>query len=118
MSLDKLILSLCTQRCYTSTDMDTLIKSDVFFFITSIAVIVLGALIGAATVYLIRILRDVKAISERVKEETTATADDFREVRSHLKAQGLGFAALSKLKKLFRMDRKGRSSHTKNTRNG
>ena len=47
--------------------METLIHADVFFFITTIAVIVVALLIAAGLFYLVRILRDIQRIADLVR---------------------------------------------------
>lgn len=66
--------------------MDEILKANVFFFITSIAVfaVTLGLLI--VIVYLIRILNDVKAISKSVREKSEDILDDVEALREHLKS--------------------------------
>ncbi|MDQ3076035.1 MAG: hypothetical protein M3Q34_02810 [bacterium] len=48
--------------------MNTLLQADIFFFITSIAVVVLVILVSIALFYLIRILRDVSYITDTVRQ--------------------------------------------------
>ncbi|MEY4602364.1 MAG: hypothetical protein RL292_305, partial [Candidatus Parcubacteria bacterium] len=43
--------------------MDSLLKSDIFFFVTTVVVAGLGVLIATVLVYLVRILADVKKLS-------------------------------------------------------
>ena len=51
-------------------EMDTLLKADIFFVVTTVAVFVVAAIVIWALVYLIKILRNVEDISETVKKET------------------------------------------------
>lgn len=69
--------------------MDTVMKSEIFFFITSIAVVVLTILVGVVIAYLIRILRNVDDISEKAKEETALIKEDVAELRQNLREQGI-----------------------------
>lgn len=68
--------------------MDALAKSDIFFFITSVATVVVSALIVVALVYFIRVLRDVKEISARAKDEAGRLAEDITAFRSEVRVQG------------------------------
>lgn len=63
--------------------------ADVFFFITAIAVIVLS--VGAAVVlyYVIGIVRDVRAITEKVRTASDGLERDFEDLRATLKKQGV-----------------------------
>ena len=86
--------------------MESLIKSDVFFFITAVAVIVGSLLLAVIMIYLVRILNDVKHISGRVKKEADSVMDDVESLRE-------GF--LGQLRNLFGGRRKvdHRESHRK-----
>lgn len=68
--------------------METFIHADIFFFITSIAVILLTAALVALLIYLIRILRDLKKISAKVKDETELVAGDIDDLRRKTKEEG------------------------------
>ncbi len=48
--------------------METLIKADIFFFITSVAVVVIVALLVLLGYKIFKILQDVKYVVARVKE--------------------------------------------------
>lgn len=65
--------------------MDSLLKSDIFFFVTTIVVIGLGVLIAVALVYLVRILADVKKLSKKVREEGEHIVDDIEGLRENIK---------------------------------
>lgn len=89
--------------------MDSFIHADVFFFITSIAVIMVTAFSVAALIYLVRILRDFNKISSKVKDETELIADDINQLRRKTKAGGLRLANfLSFLRKAGRGNKKGK----------
>jgi hypothetical protein len=74
--------------------MDTLIHADIFFFITSLAVIVLGVVLLVALVYVTAILRDVKHITAKVRAETDLITADIVDLRESLRKEGF---ALSKI---------------------
>ncbi len=77
--------------------MDEILKQDVFFFITSVAVIFLTFLVGALVIYLILIAHKINRIVGRVKQETDIIADVVGEVRK-------------RVKKFFTNVRKGKSN--------
>ena len=84
--------------------MDTLIKADVFFFITSIAVVIGAVLLVIILVYGILIFKDLLAISKKVKQETELIAMDIDEAREHIKRQGAEFGSMfTFLKGIFGM---------------
>ena len=68
--------------------MNSLLKSDVFFFITSIAVVIIAILLAVLIVYLIKVSRDIKYISQRAKTEADNIIDDVSKLRTNLKEQG------------------------------
>lgn len=75
--------------------MNEFLKMDIFFFITSVAV-VLFTLIGAYVLWQIsRVLKHIEHISEQVAHETDNIRGDLAEVREDIKS-GKG-----KLKSLF-----------------
>ncbi len=89
--------------------MDSFIHADVFFFVTSIAVIMVTAFSVAALIYLVRILRDFNKISSKVKDETELIADDINELRRKTKEGGFRVVNfLSFLRKAGRGDKKGK----------
>ena len=69
--------------------MDTLIHADIFFFITTIAVIAIGGVIVIAGFYIVSILSDFKDLSRRVKREGELTSEDLSELRSKAKTEGV-----------------------------
>ena len=78
--------------------MDPFYKQDVFFFITSIAVIVIAILFAILIVYWIRISKDVKDISNKARNETDLITEDIDELRRNIKTQG---AKIRFFKKFF-----------------
>lgn len=75
--------------------MDTLIHADIFFFITTIAVVVIALLLIIALVYVIKLLSEIKGIAEQVREETVLFREDIHGLRDSVKREGF------KLKHLF-----------------
>lgn len=81
--------------------MDPILKSEIFFFITSIAVIALS--IGAAVVlvYAIRILRDVDHIAKLARDESDLIAKDVSELRESAEREGIKISRLARLVKKY-----------------
>lgn len=77
-----------------NTLMDSLMQADIFFFITSIAVVIGGLLISIILIYGILIFRDLLAISNKVKHETELIAMDIDEAREAIKKQGTKFSTI------------------------
>ena len=61
--------------------MDSIVKSEIFFFITSIAVIVLSVGAAVVLVYAIRVLRDVDHVAKLVRDESDLIAKDVSQLR-------------------------------------
>jgi len=68
--------------------MNSLIKSDVFFFITSIAVVVIAILLTILIIYLIKVSKDIRYISQKAKTEADNIIQDVSQLRTNLKEQG------------------------------
>ncbi len=61
--------------------MSEILQANIFFFITSIAVIVFTFLLSVALFHFIKILKSVRKIMERVEAESEAIADDVERLR-------------------------------------
>ena len=68
--------------------MGTLLKADVFFFVTTIAVVCVGIILAVALIYTIRILRDILYVVHLAKQESTLVKDDIDAFRGQLKERG------------------------------
>ncbi len=96
--------------------MQEFIKADIFFFITSIAVVI--ATIGIVIVfyYVIVILRDVREVTKRVDEGTKAFSEDFSALRGNLKREGFMwghlFSFLKKHARWFMKKPRGKRTNT------
>lgn len=74
--------------------MESVAKSDMFFFVTTIAVVVVTLVLVVALSYIIRIASDIKYIASRAKKETDEIADDLKVARETLKTKGKTFATI------------------------
>lgn len=63
-------------------------KADIFFFVTTIIVVLVGLGLLVFLVYAIRIISDVKFVSRKIKEESVEFLQDAKEMREHLKQKG------------------------------
>src|SRR3989338_5432791 len=77
--------------------METLVKTDLFFFVTTVVVIILGAVLTVAAIYLIKVLREVKSITSCVKRETDEIVDDVHELRENIKQKEIRMPFISKM---------------------
>ncbi|HEY0979503.1 MAG TPA: hypothetical protein VGE23_01540 [Candidatus Paceibacterota bacterium] len=69
--------------------MTDFLKMDIFFGVTTVAVIVLSVLLALVLIRLLRILKTVDEVSEIVQEETQEIRDDIREVRAQVKIKAV-----------------------------
>ncbi len=69
--------------------MDQFAKMDIFFFITSIAVAVLTVLLAILIIYVIKISKDIKYISQKAKDEAELISQDLSELRENVVKKGL-----------------------------
>jgi MFS superfamily sulfate permease-like transporter len=68
--------------------MSEVLQANIFFFITSVAVVFVTVLIGVALFYLVSILRNIRDISERVKRGSEVLGRDFSDLRGAVKREG------------------------------
>jgi len=89
--------------------MDTLIHADIFFFVTTIAVVIVTVLFTVVLIYLIRVLRQVEEIGKEIKAETVLVREDIKGLRTSVQKEGIKLQAFAEFfKKLF-IKRKGSS---------
>lgn len=68
---------------------ESLIHADIFFFISTIALILITAGIVISSVYIIRTLSDVRHIMARWKEENEHLVRDVRDLRMAVRGEGV-----------------------------
>jgi hypothetical protein len=68
--------------------MDGLLKADIFFFLTSIAVVLITIVLLIAFYYIIKILRDIHELSELIKDEGEHIIHDIDSARNSVKRKG------------------------------
>ncbi|MFA6297452.1 MAG: hypothetical protein WC629_02720 [Candidatus Paceibacterota bacterium] len=64
--------------------MESLIKADIFFFISSIAIVILAILISVLLFYLIKAGKNLYAISEALKENFKGSEEYVIELKERL----------------------------------
>jgi len=68
--------------------MDTLIHADIFFFVTTIAVVFFTIGFIIFTVYFVRILDDLKYISQKMRVESDKIIEDVETLREKAREEG------------------------------
>ncbi|HEU5114674.1 MAG TPA: hypothetical protein VFT82_02825 [Candidatus Paceibacterota bacterium] len=67
----------------------SLIHADIFFFISTIALVLITAGIVTASVYVIAILRNVRDMTDKGKEEWSEIVSDSKKLRFALRDEGV-----------------------------
>lgn len=67
---------------------DSLIKSDIFFVVTTIAVVIISIGLAVAIFYAIRIFKDLNILSKKAKEEGVKILDDVKFLRETSESKG------------------------------
>ena len=65
--------------------MDTLIKADIFFFVTTVCVGVVSLFVIITLVYIMRTLRSIQDVSRKVEGTVDATGSEIKEIATHIK---------------------------------
>lgn len=80
--------------------MEPILKSDIFFFISSVSVVVLTILLSIGVFYLIKILRDFSQISETLNQTASDIGEKVKNMQEDIsKIPIIGFLFKSKQKK-------------------
>ena len=74
--------------------MSEIIHADIFFFITAVAVILLTVIFGVALIYVVLIVRDLRAIVARVRRASESLESDLNAFREEVKQEGYKARAL------------------------
>lgn len=69
--------------------MTEVLQANLFFFITAMAVVVFTILLCVALYFVIKILRTISRITDRVDESSEAIASDAKQLRDYLIGGGL-----------------------------
>jgi len=94
--------------------MEGILKSDIFFVVTTIAIVIVAIVFVAALVYVILILRDIKRVSSRVREESKNISEDISSLRKNVKTEGVKLAHFSDFfAKIFKRNTGRRKSKVK-----
>lgn len=94
--------------------MTQLLKSDIFFVVTTIAVVAVAIAIIIALIYLIGVLRDARKLSSKAREEGEAIIHDVGEIREAAKKESLW--VLDSLKKRFTSKKTKRNKNEKTSK--
>jgi len=98
--------------------MESLIQADIFFFITTIVVIVLGILSAIILFYITTILADIREISRIARSESEGIAEDIKHIRQEVndelqRGPSIIFSLIKVIRNLFRYRRANNRSNPK-----
>ena len=86
--------------------MEPVLKSDIFFFISSVGVVVITIILIVASYYLIKILRNVEEMSETLKEGVDDANTSIRNMKNKIETNRFLSFILGKNKKKKHHDKK------------
>ena len=69
--------------------MTEILHADIFFFITSVAVIIISLLVSVLLYFAILIARDVSAVTAKIRQASDELEQDFESVRASIKNEGV-----------------------------
>jgi hypothetical protein len=75
--------------------METLIHADIFFYITTIAVIIVTVFIAIILFYAVKVARKVDSIATTVEQESKNVVGDIDAIRSKVREEGAKFTGFS-----------------------
>ena len=81
--------------------MEDFFKMDVFFVVSTIAVLVVTTLVAFILISILRILRHVEDISETVSEEMLLVRADVADLRSSVRTEGFKVRHISRFASIF-----------------
>jgi hypothetical protein len=89
--------------------MGELIHADIFFMVTTAALVIVTIIAVIALVYAVAILKDIKYVSKRIKTESDEVIEDIHVLRTSIKEHGFKISVLTSLfSKFFLRKRKGK----------
>lgn len=60
--------------------MESILKSDIFFFITSVSICIVTVILVIAGYYIVKILRNIEDITKKIKKTVSNVESDFSEI--------------------------------------
>ncbi len=87
---------------------ESLIHADIFFFISTIALVLISIAVIVASVYVIKILRNVKEMTDKMNAESSEIISDLKKLRANLRDEGVKWKHVADLTRNFFV-RKGKA---------
>lgn len=73
--------------------MDKLVHADIFFFITTCAIVLLTIIFAVALVYGVFIAKNIHYVVKKIKEESDNISGDIANARQKIREQGMKIAS-------------------------
>lgn len=86
--------------------MTDFLKQDVFFFVTTVAVLLVAIFLSVLLIYIIRIAKNVDHITMKIRSETDIIAAELGELRKNIRAEGVKIRHFTKFFSIFRGKKK------------
>lgn len=91
--------------------MDTLLHADVFFFVTTIAVVIFTIALTVLIVYLVQLCRSLRKIADAIDEEVVLVRQDMNDLRNGIRKRGeQASAVISWIGQFWGINKKSRSN--------
>lgn len=74
---------------FSTFNMNEFLKMDIFFVVTTIVAILVGAFLTVALFYVVRILKSVDNVARNVSEESNDLRGDIAALRTKIKEEGM-----------------------------
>lgn len=68
---------------------ESFIQADIFFFVTTVIVAVVGTAVFIAVIYLIKILRDIDTFQKKMSNEAGEIIEDIKLVKKEVMKDGI-----------------------------
>lgn len=69
--------------------MSTWVQADIFFFVTTVSVVLITGAVLWGAYHVVGILRDVRAIAAKVRKASDDLEQDFESLRNQVKTEGV-----------------------------
>jgi hypothetical protein len=90
--------------------METIAKSDLFFFISTISLVIISILLASLLVYGFRIVRDLRSLASKIREEGEEIVKDVKNTRLKFGEKSNNLTSL--LSNFFARKTKRKKAHT------
>lgn len=92
--------------------MEAVAKSEIFFVVTTVVVVLCGIISIIAGVFIVKIFRDLSEITSTIKKQTELLSEDIERVRNSVKAGSSQFGILADMfKSIFNRRSRAQSAY-------